>query len=403
MDSNPRTDARQREQMAFETSGALQAHTRRDTVASSDAGKLGWIPRQLPVDNSFTPRKDHILTLDGLRGIAVLLVVWRHLPTELGGPLLEALTFAIQPGYLGVDIFFVLSGFLITRILLADRAKQRPLRYFLMRRALRIFPVYYLTIFILLLAKPGMYLLWCATYLSNFFYAIDKTPSPMEHTWSLAVEEHFYLFWPFVIYLLPLATSRRVIVWGIFPFAILLSLATAYFEPYLPEEADSFIYRLTFFRILSLGLGALFAYGENQLRASMAGIWKIVLSLWVLAILIIPTVLLVPHQWVGPFLMVGFTLLSGSIVLSAIALNDYGRLPARLLTFPALTYTGRISYSLYLFHVPIFFALGVRGYPEGQPPSLIWSLLAVGIAFAASAASFHWVERPLLQLKERFS
>src|SRR5882672_2186860 len=124
------------------------------------------------------------------------MVLWSHVPVASTPGVVRLLRSAFNPGYLGVDLFFVLSGFLITRILLADRENERPLRFFLARRALRIFPIYYLLLAVLLLAKPGQYLAWCAIYLSNFHFMFDKTPNPLPHTWSLAIEEHFYLIWP---------------------------------------------------------------------------------------------------------------------------------------------------------------------------------------------------------------
>ncbi len=344
--------------------------------------------------------KDRIPTLDGLRGLAVLLVLWAHLPVDLFGPAGRALYFAVQPGYLGVDLFFVLSGFLITRILLADRARGRPLRHFLVRRFARIFPIYYLLILAMWLLDPGSHLAWCAGYLSNFYYAVQRAPSPMEHTWSLAVEEHFYLVWPLAVTWLPVATSRRVALLGILPLAVGLALATAALEPWLPAQADSLIYRITWYRILSLGLGALFAFGERELRADPARLWWTAARFLVPALLVLPTALLVDHRFVGPIMLVGFSLLSSALFLAGLAAHGTGGLPARLLTLPPLRFAGRISYGVYLYHLPILYAFGVQGSAPGHPPDLG----AIGSALLASllvaTASFYAIERPLLRLTE---
>ena len=104
-------------------------------------------PEMTAADPRF--RKDHIPELDGLRGIAVLMVLWVHLQIGAFGPAVARLRTLLLPGDFGVDLFFVLSGFLITRILLVDRSVGVPVRYFVMRRFLRIFPIYYLTIALL--------------------------------------------------------------------------------------------------------------------------------------------------------------------------------------------------------------------------------------------------------------
>ncbi|MEX1259103.1 MAG: acyltransferase [Gemmatimonadota bacterium] len=135
-------------------------------------------PSAPPTISQAPPIRDHLPALDSLRGLAVLLVLWHHLPDDLFGPLAAAVGFAIRPGYLGVDIFFVLSGFLITRILLFDRARGASLGTFFKRRFARIFPVYYLTLLVVGLWQPGSYILWAALDLCNFYYAVEKTPFP---------------------------------------------------------------------------------------------------------------------------------------------------------------------------------------------------------------------------------
>ena len=340
--------------------------------------------------------RDHIPALDGLRGLAVLLVVWSHLPSGLLGPVDTALRFAVRPGYLGVDVFFVLSGFLITRILLTDLAKKRSLGPFLMRRFVRIFPIYYLLIFILLVLDPGSYLGWCAAYLSNFYFAVHSGHSPMEHTWSLAVEEHFYLFWPLAVYGLSVANSRRLALWGLIPGALLLAVAAAFFEEHLPAEADAIIYRVTFFRMMSLALGAVLAYAEPLLRGNTARIAKWGAAMLLPAVFIIPCTLLVDHRWVGPIMLLGFSLMSGAILLFTIAANEAQGFLARCLSTPPLCFCGRISYGFYLYHLPIFTVLGVWGFPKGEPPAAATVLLALALAVGVSTLSFFCLERPLL-------
>jgi peptidoglycan/LPS O-acetylase OafA/YrhL len=153
----------------------------------------------------------HVRALDGLRGIAILLVLLRHVgedgPARRAGGLVSA---ALQSGWLGVDVFFVLSGFLITGILLDARgdAARPPDGYFLhfyARRALRIFPAYYVFLaIVLLIGQPQMPhgTWWYWTYLSNVMIARYGWPNAVwdtGHLWSLAIEEQFYLVWPAII------------------------------------------------------------------------------------------------------------------------------------------------------------------------------------------------------------
>jgi peptidoglycan/LPS O-acetylase OafA/YrhL len=327
----------------------------------------------------------------------VLLVVWHHLPDAMFGPLVEQLKFVVRPGYLGVDVFFVLSGFLITRILLADRERGKPLKRFLFRRFARIFPIYYLMIAVMALIRPGGYLWWCATYTCNWLFAVDKTPNPMEHTWSLCVEEHFYLVWPFLVYALSPAGVRRAVVWGIFPLAVGGAIVTAWCEPWLPAEADGLIYRLTPYRIVSLGLGALLALHEARLRATLRGLLVRTGAMVLPSLAIIPAVLLVDHQWVGPIMLVGFALFSGGVVLTGLAAHQYGGPLRPVLENRGLRWVGRVSYGLYLYHVPIYFALGLMGRDGPDLPSLWTAALGVALAFATAALSYRLIEQPILR------
>ena len=147
-------------------------------------------------------RPDHLPALDGLRALAVLLVLWTHTPLTLQHPELAAWSAFVQPGYLGVDVFFVLSGFLITRILLSEKARAVPLWKFMLRRAVRIFPAYYLLVGLVAAFAWTPDVPWCALYLGNVFYPAFGHAGLLQHSWSLCVEEHFYLLWPPLVALL---------------------------------------------------------------------------------------------------------------------------------------------------------------------------------------------------------
>src|SRR5262249_34220180 len=126
----------------------------------------------------------HIPVLDGLRGIAVLLVLWSHVPLVTPGypQWLQWAHVAVGPGCPGVEIFFVASGFLMPRILLAERERGLAVRWFLLRRVLRIFPIYYLLLAVMLAVDPRPEIAWCALYLSNLQSILDLTPNwPLQH------------------------------------------------------------------------------------------------------------------------------------------------------------------------------------------------------------------------------
>ena len=221
---------------------------------------------------------EHIPTLDALRALAVLMVFWSHIPIIATPPVVRLLRSAINPGYFGVDLFFVLSGFLITRILLAERQNGRPLRLFLARRALRIFPIYYLLLALLMFVKPGVYLAWCAVYLSNFHFMFDKTPNPLPHTWSLAIEEHFYLLWPPIVRFCAVWRSRAIGL-GMITLSIVAAVVTVLLKQQYPSSliglARDPIYRGSIYRFGSLLVGAMFAFHEGWLRASVARLWRV--------------------------------------------------------------------------------------------------------------------------------
>ena len=358
-------------------------------------------------------RKGHIPALDGLRAIAVLLVMWEHVPFGLGGRAEATARYWAQPGYLGVDIFFVLSGFLITRILLVDKERGLPLRYFLMRRFLRIFPIYYLTLAIVWVVRGGPELKWCAVYLSNFWLPFNDVVTPLGHTWSLAVEEHYYLLWPLAVYLLTRRGSLALASALLIPGAIAAAFfANHHYAPdHRPEDialAREVIQTGTMFRILSLSIGSVLAYVEPFLRRS--GWRTLVLALvlgaggyrlvWVSGnrpLFGDPLLAWLPALW-----LVGFAIVSTAWVLLGLALDRIGHGAQHLLSNPPMRYVGRISYGLYLYHVPIYFALDLpRWRGKGAPP-LGEVATAVGLTFLAATVSFYALERPILRLQERY-
>lgn len=365
-------------------------------------------------------RKDHVPELDGLRGIAVLLVIWVHLPVGALGETVKAIRGVVLPGDFGVDLFFVLSGFLITRILLVDCGNAVPLRYFVMRRFLRIFPIYYLSILILLPHMNWQQVLTCATYTSNFgFMAMDEH-GPLAHSWSLAIEEHYYLLWPPIVALLSPRASRRVILFGVFPLAI-GSLLWAYSGPAWGERAQAmkeFVFRSSTIRFASLGLGGLLAYGEQRIRDSRALAFTLIAAgvamWWVFSLRGMAKLGLVHDLLAIPSVngdlnavnlglsVIGFPCLSLALVVSGIAWSRSRAPHTMLLRAAPLRAVGRISYGLYIYHVPIFHSGGVWGSDPFALPTPVRVAIVIGLTFLVSSISYRFIERPLLAIGRRF-
>jgi peptidoglycan/LPS O-acetylase OafA/YrhL len=349
------------------------------------------------VEDHSLGRPAHLPELDGLRGLAVLLVLWAH-----SYPLVEALASLtgrrIGLAYFGVDVFFVLSGFLITRILLRDREFGSPLRYFWGRRFLRIFPIYYLVLAVVAVFAWGRGIGWCAAYLSNFYFAYHPQPDGyLNHLWSLAVEEHYYIVWPLVVYLFSRRTSMYFAV-AVFPMLAIVSAVFLTLNRETMPSAD-LIYSGTMCRAASLGIGSFFAYVERGVRGSGALLAPISLTTAVLVgVGLLALRRVVPITWMPFVELLCFSMVAGSIVLFVICISGRAFTFSRVLRGTALGHIGLISYGLYLYHYPIYVALGVHS-PKGTVAANLIAILAV---FCAAFCSYHFIERPILKFKNRF-
>jgi peptidoglycan/LPS O-acetylase OafA/YrhL len=336
--------------------------------------------------------------LDGLRALCVLVVmathfrIWKNLAMRWE-------YFAIT----GVHCFFVLSGFLITRILLKGRAYidegnqgiGYTLRAFYIRRFLRLFPLYYGTLF--LMAAAGLpavrrHLGWHLAYLTNLRMAQVGSMFPAGHLWSLAVEEQFYLIWPLFILLLPrkalLPFVTSCVVFGALSRFALFAMGVSGVALYAaPTSALDF-----------LGIGALVAICWEEKRDTLlAWIRRIGLFVGLPGLLFF----LVVGAWsrVG-FMLVGtiFSALTMAMLVDVVARGgDHWSL--RWLAHPVPVAIGRISYGLYVTHRFVQFAVGYFFLNKLPYPVLL--LLAVAGSFAISTASWWLLERPFHLLKER--
>jgi len=330
----------------------------------------------------------YLPSLDALRAFAVCLVMYHH---WVGPPDLPL-------GPIGVWIFFALSGFLITRILLTARAdtpgeNRRALLHFYGRRFLRIFPLYY---FVLLV---GFFLSealrrdwpWYVTYLQNYRMIWASDPDSMfgVHLWTLAVEEQFYLVWPLLMLFLPRVLLLPTITFAISVAIALRAVCTA--TGWLPFQE----YAFTPNNLDTLGLGALLAYVVTYRPDRVVAVRWIALAAGVVIGL---TGSLVHTRMLGAALMPVPTGLF-AVCYIAYAVTGFPRVVRWAFEFPPSVYLGRVSYGIYIYH---FFAPDfVRrfGLDDGSIPFLA-ACFALTVAIAS--ASWHLLEKPINSLKSRF-
>jgi peptidoglycan/LPS O-acetylase OafA/YrhL len=368
--------------------------------------------REMHVPSSLN-RLSYLPALDGVRAIAVLLVILSHFPYVAGSAVSHAIWTvgqALRTGYVGVDLFFVLSGFLITRILLNELKQTGGISYrdFFIKRVLRIFPIYYLCVAIFVLCfhwNEGL-LSSLLSYTFNWYKPFHIEPIALEHTWSLSVEEQFYLIWPPLIAILP-HMLRSVTTWLIIPaLSIVAALAiSVHFESTL---AANIIYMSTATRMISLSLGAYLAVAE-----STGGALKTWQSIAILtagaAVLLLDNVargmhLIAAGGFYWSFALLGYaTLCCGAVSAVIFSGGKIITTLKRILTLKPLRYIGKISYGLYLYHLFILFLLNIAPY-QTEGGTSFWRVSAAAIlTFVAAHLSYSYLELPLIRLKGRLT
>jgi peptidoglycan/LPS O-acetylase OafA/YrhL len=371
--------------------------------------------------------KRHIPALDGLRGLAILMILFHHF-LRFGGlqpaVFLDKLYYKITyAGWMGVDLFFVLSGFLITGILYDTRREHHFFRSFYMRRFLRIFPLYYgfLAFFFIILPlinSPGPEYemlrnkqVWYWTYLTNIDMAINGWPTfrAIGHFWSLAIEEQFYLFWPLLVFCFRRRSFCRLCV------VIILSAIGFRLSAYLLAMPRLYTYLLTPARMDSLAVGALIAVLARD------PVSQAVMNRWARPLFAITGMALFGFfVWkrnlnVADPLMytLGFTVIAlffGALMILAIN-SSSENLFARLFSSKILMFLGRYSYALYVFHFPLLAYFRSKGYivllfpsimGSQLPGQFIYIALTAPIILIISFLSWHLWESRFLKLKRFF-
>ena len=372
-----------------------------------------------------TRARRHVPELDGVRGLAIVLVMALHFVNNQIVPtsMLERIAVkASNYGLWGVDLFFVLSGFLITGILADDRGRPGYFTNFFARRSLRIFPLYYGVLLILTVLVPAWALAaidpelldvrerswWLWLYLTNVYLAPQATFSIpyVSHFWSLAVEEHFYLVWPVVIWWLSNQSARLAcVVLGLGAFAL-----RVYYTATAPDQLYAGV--LTQCRVDALLTGAWFALvardGAGQTRArTQQLIW--LGGATVVALTLFHAVSHRGEALVLPLRTSALALFFGALIYTA-AYHDGWTLLKAGLRLAWLRDLGRYSYGLYVFHGIVAYGMhrhGAAVYFGGLTPVSVVNSLAmvafgVSLSYALARASYHGFEQPFLLLKGRF-
>lgn len=342
-------------------------------------------------------------TLDGLRGVAILAVM------AFNGHFL-----GMRGGFVGVDIFFVLSGFLITSLLLqgCQQSSEMGLKNFYIRRALRLLPALFVLMlfcvaYALIIQPTDKATITLKGVLYTLFYVANWAQVPpygaigaLSHAWSLSVEEQFYILWPLLLLVLNRIKSKSVVL------AILLSLIAVSVAisvwlwqaqvPYLRIYfgSDTRAHELLIGCVAAL----LVSWGVFQNAIRFRGAFHVATAISVVGIVI--SLFLLRHNTAFVY-NGGFTLISVATAILILDILLFPSLLSRGFEFTPLVWIGRISYGLYLWHFPIIGA-SQRILEERVPP-FVYQFIGVTLTFLVATASYYFLEKPFLKLKRRLS
>lgn len=345
----------------------------------------------------------YIPELDGLRGFAILAVIFFHANASF-----------LNGGFIGVDIFFVLSGFLITSLLVQefDHKGSVSLKHFYVRRMLRLGPAL-LLLLVIFCAVSFIFLneekavanlidaLIALVYLSNWARAFDiHPPDFLGHTWSLSIEEQFYILWPIILLGLLRIIKNR---WYVFLFSITIALFSWFLRVVLTlhEASVERLYNGLDTRADGLMIGC--ALGILLSSGLVSEKFKMVFSRWLEYIapvfMIFLFAFLMVSDWLDPK-MYYFGFLVIEVLVAGLILDiviNKKSMVSKILAMRWLVWVGSISYGLYLWHYPIFRTMFALGYN-------FWAVIVFGtlITFVIATCSYYLLEKPILKFRRSF-
>ncbi len=345
-------------------------------------------------------------SLNGLRALSIVLVIIHHsaLMNNVFAGLnsliwLKPILLFIEDGHLGVNVFFVISGFLITSLLLQEEiiSKNVSLKNFYIRRVIRIFPAYYFLLFVyFILQLIGLIhinktsWLTAITYTKYFNWNVDWLTS---HAWSLSIEEHFYLIWPLIfVYSIK---HRIKIAFSIFLIVPLIR-AFIFFHPI------NWVNDLTLFtRADSIALGCIFALYKDEIIKIIQPHWRKVFYLSILSLFLLSYFKYNYARLGLSFIFIPLGTTYGSIANIAIAIimmySVFGpqKFWFKFLNLKIINSVGLLSYSIYLWQQ--IFIYGISNYWIGKSPqNLVFIIIAAMI-------SYYFIEKPFLKMKNKFT
>jgi peptidoglycan/LPS O-acetylase OafA/YrhL len=334
----------------------------------------------------------YFAALDRLRAVAILAVIAYHASNHLKW---SPFSTAVSYGWCGVDLFFVISGFLITGILLRSRSEEGYFFNFYMRRVLRIWPLYFAFLFVMLVALPiavpsamteslhSARPAWAFPLFLQNLLIHRKIVGPLGVTWSLAIEEQFYMLWPLFVWKFSRVTLKRLL-YAVLVIEPVLRVLLSRFAPSLGQ------YTHTLTRLDGLAVGCLLALLAESFDIS---IWR--RRALQIGIPALGVVALSGAFQYRPLLFSAVAVAMGAVVAFSVTLTA---LPCG----GFLQYTGRISYGLYLIHLlafDLFDSAKMRSTLHGNVGYLIVSLL---LTYALASVSFYVYETPINSLKRFF-
>lgn len=341
--------------------------------------------------------------LDGVRFFAIVAVLFHHSPLVGIGADISPLS---RRGFLGVDLFFVISGFLITSLLLRERHRKGriSLRGFYWRRALRILPLYLLLVtaigayYTFIKQQPGAAGTWPFYYLLMMNFISSHLPM-LAPTWSLGVEEQYYLIWPLLLVLLPRKALLTLIVGLVLAYAVLLSLPIGQAQWDIGPLSFSLV--KAFYPAMLLGSGLAILLNS---REGFTLLWGILGQRWSAALFVL--FLLAALQFL-PLDLHGFPnlvlhLIMAGLIGSLVIREDTLLMP--VMSFAPIRRIGVVSYGIYLLHlIALHIATSITarlfGAPENQMP--LFLLLYVGLSWLMAEISFRFYETPFLSLRHK--
>lgn len=360
---------------------------------------------ELMPDRHLDPAQQKIPSLDGIRGLAILLVLVVH--TYYRGPDInpgKVLSATLEFGWSGVELFFVLSGYLITSILLRERSGRGALKKFWINRIARIFPLYFVLLFLLLFASyasvPEKIEESLRNFRSNFFIYfffmsnfsellaldIDGANKILGPVWSLAIEQQYYLVWPIIMVFATKNFARWALMMAYFcSFSFRLFIAS-------PETA-TLVYHTTFLHPDGIIVGSLIALWRKEL-ISISRYWPLIWLAILSCLLALFFVAGTTHYSDPNVQKYGYPLISSFYAISILCILGSGQL-GRIFEGRILTLFGRYSYSIYLLHWPLLVGFDQIKLPAGAVSWLLFLVIFSGAMLFVGLLSWVALENPL--------